>query len=86
VLDDLLREHLYSFVRMAFAPREADWPLAFKHELLAFPNGRNDDQVDSMAQALDWIGTRRGRAKCELRMNGGRPLAPARPQGYRRPP
>ncbi len=67
-------------------PREADWLPAFKHELLGFPNGRYDDQVDSMAQFLDWIGKRPGRATCELQLNGGRPLAPARPQGCRRPP
>jgi predicted phage terminase large subunit-like protein len=67
-------------------PREADWLPEFKRELLAFPNGRHDDQVDSMTQFLDWIGQRRGRAKCERRLNGGRPLAPVRPPGYRRPP
>ena len=71
---------------MILIPREADWLPAFKHELLAFPNGKYDDQVDSMTQFLDWIGRRRGRAKCERRLNGGRPLAPVRPQGYRRPP
>jgi hypothetical protein len=38
-----------------------------------------NDQVDSMTQFLDWIGRRRGRAKCERRL-GGRPLAPVRPQ------
>jgi hypothetical protein len=40
-----------------------------------------NDQVDGMTQFLDWIGRRRGRAKCERRLNGGRPLAPVRPQG-----
>jgi hypothetical protein len=69
---------------MILIPREADWLPAFKHELLAFPNGKNDDQVDSMTQFLDWIGRRRGRAKCERRLNGGRPLAPVRPQAVRR--
>ena len=71
---------------MILIPREADWLPAFKHELLAFPNGQYDDQVDSMTQFLDWIGRRRGRAKCERRLNGGRPLAPVRPQAVRRPP
>ena len=33
-------------------PREADWLAMFLHELLAFPNGRHDDQVDSVSQFL----------------------------------
>jgi phage terminase large subunit-like protein len=71
---------------MVHIPRAADWLPEFKRKLLAFPNGRHDDQVDSMTQFLDWIGRRRGRARCELRLNGGRPLAPPRPQGSQRPP
>ena len=35
-------------------PREADWLATFLHELLAFPNGRHDDQVDSVSQFLQW--------------------------------
>jgi predicted phage terminase large subunit-like protein len=70
---------------MILIPREADWLRAFKHELLAFPNGKYDDQVDSMAQFLDWIGRRQGRAKCEQRLNGGRPAGRERPQYLRRP-
>jgi hypothetical protein len=70
---------------MILIPREAAWLRAFKHELLAFPNGKYDDQVDSMAQFLDWIGRRLGRAKCERRLNGGRPARRERPQDLRRP-
>jgi hypothetical protein len=66
-------------------PREADWLPAFKRELLAFPNGKYDDQVDSMAQFLDWIGRRLGRGKCERKLNGGRPVGRERPQDRRRP-
>ena len=40
-------------------PREAGWLDAFLLELLAFPNGRHDDQVDSVSQFLTWI-SRRG--------------------------
>jgi hypothetical protein len=81
---------------MVLIPKEADWLPAFKRELLGFPNGRYDDQVDSMTQFLEWIGGRRGRAKCGL--NGGRPAdverpydvarppAPIRPVDFRRPP
>jgi hypothetical protein len=27
----------------------------FLNELLAFPNGRHDDQVDSISQLLNWV-------------------------------
>jgi predicted phage terminase large subunit-like protein len=60
-------------------PREAPWLTGFKQELLAFPNGRHDDQVDSMAQFLDWVGRRRGRSQVATLMNGGiRPRPPGR--------
>ncbi len=36
-------------------PRDAAWLPDYRHELLGFPNGRYDDQVDSTSQALDWI-------------------------------
>ncbi len=35
-------------------PKEADWLDTFLHELLAFLNGRHDDQVDSVSQFLKW--------------------------------
>jgi predicted phage terminase large subunit-like protein len=35
-------------------PREAPWLPEFLHELLAFPNARHDDQVDSVSQFLLW--------------------------------
>lgn len=35
-------------------PQEAVWLDAFLLELLAFPNGRHDDQVDSVSQFLNW--------------------------------
>jgi predicted phage terminase large subunit-like protein len=35
-------------------PREALWLAVYLSELLAFPNGSNDDQVDSTSQALNW--------------------------------
>ena len=55
-------------------PAEAEWLAAFKQELLAFPNGRHDDQVDSLAQFLDWTGSRHGRCWQERQLNGGRPV------------
>jgi predicted phage terminase large subunit-like protein len=35
-------------------PRNALWLADFLHELLAFPFGRHDDQVDALAQLLHW--------------------------------
>ena len=35
-----------------FFPYEAPWLADFEAELFAFPNGRHDDQVDSISQAL----------------------------------
>ncbi len=35
-------------------PKEADWLDIVLHELLAFPTGRYDDQVDSVSQFLKW--------------------------------
>jgi predicted phage terminase large subunit-like protein len=34
-------------------PESAPWLEAYEHELLTFPNGRFDDQVDSTSQALE---------------------------------
>lgn len=42
-------------------PVEAPWLEDFRRELLAFPNGRYDDQVDSMVQFLEWSASSRGR-------------------------
>jgi hypothetical protein len=35
-------------------PNEAPWLAEFEAELLAFPSGRYDDQVDALLQLLDW--------------------------------
>ena len=35
-------------------PKEAPWLAAFLHEMLAFPNSRHDDQIDSVSQFLYW--------------------------------
>jgi predicted phage terminase large subunit-like protein len=39
-------------------PKQAEWLDIFLHELLAFPNGRHDDQVDSVSQFLKWSSQR----------------------------
>jgi predicted phage terminase large subunit-like protein len=36
-------------------PNEAPWLAEFENELLAFPNGRYDDQVDALLLLLDWL-------------------------------
>jgi predicted phage terminase large subunit-like protein len=36
-------------------PSEAPWLADFESELLAFPNGRHDDQVDALLLFLDWL-------------------------------
>jgi predicted phage terminase large subunit-like protein len=38
-----------------FIPEHASWLNEFKAELLAFPKGKYDDQVDSVAQFLAWL-------------------------------
>lgn len=35
-------------------PEDARWLVDFKAEVLAFPNGKFDDQVDSLSQFLWW--------------------------------
>ena len=37
-----------------FLPKEAPWLSEFLHEILAFPNARHDDQIDSVSQFLKW--------------------------------
>ncbi len=39
-------------------PRQAPWLTAYLNELLAFPSGKHDDQVDSTSQALHYLTTR----------------------------
>jgi predicted phage terminase large subunit-like protein len=38
-----------------YLPREAPWLADFLQEVLAFPNGRHDDQVESLSQLLSWL-------------------------------
>lgn len=46
-------------------PVDAPWLEDFRRECLAFPNGKNDDMVDSLSQFLDYLGTRRGMGMTE---------------------
>lgn len=56
-------------------PREAPWLATYVGELLAFPNGAHDDQVDSTSQALHWLSGRIAAGNPPRRPN------PPRPQG-----
>jgi predicted phage terminase large subunit-like protein len=38
-----------------YLPRRAEWLENFRTELLQFPKGRYDDQVDSLSQFLNWL-------------------------------
>ncbi len=38
-----------------FLPESAPWLDDFKAEIMAFPNGLFDDQVDSLSQFLGWV-------------------------------
>jgi predicted phage terminase large subunit-like protein len=40
-------------------PKEAPWLDEFLHEMLAFPNAKHDDEVDSVSQFLSWKGRER---------------------------
>ena len=40
-------------------PKKAEWLDSFLLEMLAFPHGRHDDQVDSVSQFLKWAATQR---------------------------
>jgi len=47
-----------------FIPENAFWLEEFRLELLAFPSGKHDDQVDSLSQFLNWV----GRPRANVRM------------------
>ena len=38
-----------------FLPKSANWRVDFDSEVLQFPNGKNDDQVDSFTQCINYI-------------------------------
>ena len=64
-------------------PTDAPWLAEWLNELLAFPSGRHDDQVDSTSQALDYLSARASRhlLRSEPRE---RPVAFKRPAGFKR--
>jgi predicted phage terminase large subunit-like protein len=64
---------------------EAPWLATWLNELLAFPNGRHDDQVDSTSLALDWLSQRTHPLHAAKQLRE-RPSMGPRPAGYKRPP
>ena len=58
-------------------PERATWLADFETEILAFPHGRHDDQIDSMSQFLNWIAFRQYRQRPRQRPPG-RPRRRAR--------
>jgi len=67
-------------------PHQAPWRATYLAELLGFPNARNDDQVDSTSQALDWFQLRHsGQITPERDERAGlRPAGRLRPRGRQR--
>jgi hypothetical protein len=66
-------------------PEAAPWLAEYLHEMMVFPKGKHDDQVDSTAQFLDWF--KRpfpGQAFYELiRMQAESYRNPANPERHR---
>lgn len=58
-------------------PRDAPWLADYVSELLAFPNGAHDDQVDSTSQALAWLSRRIAVGMPPIRPNPARPAGAA---------
>ncbi|WP_407666747.1 phage terminase large subunit [Microvirga roseola] len=65
-------------------PQDAPWLASWLEELLAFPNGRHDDQVDSTSQALDYL-TARTHTLHAAEALRERPKSVHRPAGFKRP-
>jgi predicted phage terminase large subunit-like protein len=62
-------------------PASAEWLPALRHELVAFPDGRNDDQVDALVQFCEFVFG--SRSWVEAQFEDGRRTRSSRPQ--RRP-
>ena len=55
-----------------FLPEKAPWLAEFEREILAFPHGKHDDQVDSMTHFLRWAHNREhGKAELKVTLIGG---------------
>ena len=63
-----------------YLPKDATWVPEFMHEMAMFPNGKYDDQVDALSQALDFLGNPRIKGWAYLE-NARRELAEWRARG-----
>jgi predicted phage terminase large subunit-like protein len=61
-------------------PRRAPWLTTLRQELLSFPNGRHDDQVDSLVQFVQWSASRLSERLTHNDPVSGRPLTRPRPR------
>ena len=66
-------------------PCQAEWLAAFPDECIAFPNGRHDDQVDSMTQFLSLTGAGLALDFSDRDPRTGRRIGRQRPLGHRQP-
>ena len=57
---------------MVFLPNRAVWLADYEKEIVAFPNGKNDDQVDSTSQYLKWARAKGRRGTKKLAGTGNR--------------
>ena len=68
-----------------FLPERAPWLNDFLDELMMFPTGPHDDQVDSLTQALEYLNKRTGPIKIDknllARMGGPSKFTPTGPLG-----
>ena len=55
-------------------PKQGSWLDDLRTEILAFPHGLHDDQVDSISQAFNWIS--RPRRQLHPRSPAGTTVAP----------
>jgi predicted phage terminase large subunit-like protein len=56
--DKIMRMHAQSSkieAGQVYLPFEASWLPEFETEIMQFPNGKFDDQVDSVSQFLSWV-------------------------------
>jgi len=60
-------------------PTEPPWWDTLRREMAAFPDASHDDQVDSISQFLNWLGSRRGRGFMQINLATGR-RNPPRPR------
>lgn len=64
-------------------PEEAPWLDDLRHELLAFPDGRHDDQVDALVQFVEFVFDRPRWVATRIAPDG-RPITPPRQPRRRR--